>query len=159
MEKINSIDVDEMEVVHDIENEFGIKLDIFYEDEFGSWDNYIDFVNNKKVNPHILITEKHVTALNLVGCNLKEIPQQVLKFQQLKELNLWNNDIEEIAKFLTLAQNLENLYLGRNYVRLIPEWIEEIPKLKYLELCYDTFNENKKFENIYKIGNISLNIT
>ena len=70
-------------------------------------------------------------------CNnkrIKELPEEIIRFINLKELNLDNNLIEELPEKIANLLSLEKLILSNNKLNKLPNNIIKLDRLKYLSL-------------------------
>jgi GTPase SAR1 family protein len=59
--------------------------------------------------------------LNLWGCNLDEVPEEVFKLTQLKSLNLSNNSISSVPDRIRELSSLKRLDLSGNPLEYVPD--------------------------------------
>jgi len=85
----------------------------------------------------------------LVRQNLKQIPKEIGKLQQLQILELFENQLTEIPKEIGNLQQLQKLYLHRNQLTEIPKEIGNLQQLQKLDLHYNQLTEIPK-----EIGNL-----
>jgi len=72
--------------------------------------------------------------LNLSGCKLKEFPEFIFNFENLKTLILDKNDIDSIPSDIKKLVNLEFLSLENNYFNSLPSDINKLVNLNNLNL-------------------------
>ncbi len=82
-----------------------------------------------------------ITCVKLYNCNLKEIPDKIFKFINLKILYLGSNCISEIPNSITSLCNLQELDLSNNKISEIPIGIASLTNLQCLYLSYNRIKE------------------
>ncbi len=82
--------------------------------------------------------------LDLSNLNIYDIPNEILHFQ-LKELDLSHNWLREVPEWIGKCKSLQvlNLRSAKN-IKMIPETIGELNRLKFLDLGYTKINEIPK---------------
>lgn len=86
---------------------------------------------------------EQLTELNLSGCYIGNLPEQIGKLKNLKHLSLSNNFIQKLPQNISLLTNLEHLDISQNEFKTFPI---EIYSLKKLQTCKIGRNR-KKWEN------------
>lgn len=79
-------------------------------------------------------TKKQVTKLNLSGCGLKDIPENVFEYQNLTKLVLSNNKIKTIPKEILVLKKLQVLDLANNEIKVLQSAVFHLPKLRTLNV-------------------------
>lgn len=91
--------------------------------------------------------KKCLTTLDLTGCQLTHIPQEVFELTQLTKLDCGSfikndaNEIKVVPKQISLLENLEFLFLTGNQLTRLPKEICQLKKLKYIYLSYNQLVE------------------
>ena len=75
-----------------------------------------------------------VIRLDLSKQKLKEVPEEIRKFPNLKELNLSKNNIRELPEWIAEFKHLEILDLSNNKLEALPASIGQLSKLGILRL-------------------------
>src|SRR5688500_12097988 len=75
-----------------------------------------------------------VIRLDLSKQKLKEVPEEIRKFPNLKELNLSKNNISELPEWIGDCDSLEILDLSNNKLEVLPPSIGKLSKLGILRL-------------------------
>ena len=93
--------------------------------------------------------------LDLINCNLKNIPKYFFRIENLKELYLDSNSIVEFPKELAKLKKLEVLFASKNQILLFPNIITHLKNIRILNLAHNylksipnTINRLKKIEEI-----------
>ncbi len=73
-------------------------------------------------------------VLYLSSKGLKEFPDSIRKYINLKELYLKNNSITKIPHWIDELEQLEEIYLGHNKIRDFPQEFGNLKNLKKLDL-------------------------
>jgi len=96
--------------------------------------------------------DQSITGLCIIGFNLNSIPNYLP--DSLLHLNLYNNKISDISALKNL-QKLTKLDLSENYIKHIPDWICNFPKMDIKFKMDMSFRDNENdFQNIiYFYGN------
>lgn len=105
-------------------------------------------------------TESIKTGLDSISLKgIKEIPQNILKNNQLTYLSVYGQDcdvagieclaINNLPKEIKNLENLEVLKLILNYIEKLPNEILELKKLRVLDLT-----ENPNFSDLKTVGKI-----
>lgn len=79
-------------------------------------------------------TKKQVTKLNLSGCNLTSIPENVFEYTNLTKLVLCNNNIKFIPADIQKLKKLKVLDLANNEIRILHSAVFRLPKLRTLNV-------------------------
>lgn len=79
-------------------------------------------------------TKKQVTKLNLSGCNLDCIPENIIDYPNLTKLVLSNNKIKVIPGYILKLKKLKVLDLANNDIKVLHSAVFKLPKLKTLNL-------------------------
>ena len=79
-------------------------------------------------------TKKQVTKLNLSGCGLKEIPENVFEYSNLTKLVLSNNKIKTIPKEILVLKKLQVLDLANNEIKVLQSAVFHLPNLRTLNV-------------------------
>lgn len=87
-------------------------------------------------------TKKQVTKLNLSGCDLTEVPDNIYDYPNLTKLILSNNKITSIPKEIRKLKKLKVLDLANNEISVLQSAVFYLPKLSTLNLYG---NNIKKF--------------
>lgn len=80
-----------------------------------------------------------VTAIRIIKQKLTVVPQEILKYTNLKALDLTKNRIKQIPQSLSKLEKLEVLILSKNRLEIFPVIICALPNLKHLSIS-DNFN-------------------
>jgi Leucine-rich repeat (LRR) protein len=78
------------------------------------------------INEHIFTEHEKITKLDLIGLNLKAVPEFIKALKDLEHLNLQNNLIEELPQFLDEMPNLKSIDVSKNPLNLTPQRIDEL---------------------------------
>jgi len=79
-------------------------------------------------------TKKQVTKLNLSGCNLSSIPENIIEYPNLTKLVLSNNKIKVIPGYILNLKKLKVLDLANNDIKVLHSAVFRLPKLRTLNL-------------------------
>jgi Leucine-rich repeat (LRR) protein len=88
-----------------------------------------------------LETPDKVFRLNLSKKQLKEFPEDILKFKNLEELDLSKNKIEELPAGIGTLTHLKKLNLSMNKIAKLPTEIGNLTSLTYLGLNRNVIEE------------------
>lgn len=91
-----------------------------------------------------------VYILNLSKTKMKEIPEEVFKFRNLRELDLSKNRIDSLPSEIGTLVMLRSLNLSSNKLEKLPDEIGQLSSLTYLNL-----NRNRISALPPAIGNLS----
>lgn len=122
------IDSEELIVIKELEKELGREIKLFGEIL------HIDFDFALRA---FTVEKKKVTGLALQFCELKNVPELIRSFKNLKVLDLKGNKIIDLSKSMEILKNLhqlEVLKLHYNRLEILPENFGEISSLKELNL-------------------------
>ena len=75
-----------------------------------------------------------IQSLDLIHCQLRAIPPQILKFSKLQNLNLYDNQLTAIPDWIGDLGQLQRLNLFNNQLTTIPDWIGDLGQLQHLDL-------------------------
>ncbi len=93
-----------------------------------------------------------IEHVNLDGCNLTSIPEEIYELQNLKTLSLDFNQISEIYKEISNLVSLKHLYLNYNQLKSLPDSIGDLQSLKGLSIMHNNVNSLpislKKLKNL-----------
>ncbi|HEC37223.1 hypothetical protein LCGC14_0639560 [marine sediment metagenome] len=78
-----------------------------------------------------------IEHVNLDGCNLKSIPEEIYDLRNLKTLSLEFNQISEIDKETSNLVSLKHFYLDYNQLESLPESIGNLLSLKGLSVVHN----------------------
>ncbi|KAF5941410.1 hypothetical protein HYC85_019052 [Camellia sinensis] len=97
-----------------------------------------------KVNlPKNIAEVKSIRALNLVQCDLKELPSLVWKFMHLRYLDLSRSSIGTLPNFISKLYDLQTLRLPSfNHLEKLPKEFHKLVSLRHLYI--DDTKENRK---------------
>ena len=91
---------------------------------------------------------EQVTAIKINSMQndtvLKEFPQEISKFINLRILWLSSHEIKSINKDVCKLENLKSLSLAENHLKDLPECIYEMKNLKEIILLNNDFTEKAK---------------
>ncbi|NVM38421.1 MAG: leucine-rich repeat domain-containing protein [Candidatus Lokiarchaeota archaeon] len=116
--------------------------------QFLVMESYTELLNIEELE----IAIKDLKEFNLYRCNLKKIPDFILKGKKLQNLILSENRIEQLDERLGKLKFLTKLYLNDNHIEYLPTTIGNLINLKELNL-----RRNKlKFlpESLYNLSNL-----
>lgn len=122
--------------------------------------------------PSIVIEQRRISQIRMVGINIEELPKSIGNLDSLKILNLNYNQLpnlpKEIGRITTLEElllrkntitelpktigklmRLQKLDLTRNKLKTLPRSITKLKRLEYLNLNFNNFQNLSK-----KIGNL-----
>ena len=85
-----------------------------------------------------------ITELSLINCDLKELPPEIIKLQNLIRLDLRNNDLNYLPPEIGQLQNLTELDLGENQLSDLPPEIGKLQNLTILQLRKNQFSQFPK---------------
>ena len=85
---------------------------------------------------------ENLRAINFLATNISNIPKSIVKLKFLKVLSIRNNNLNNLPEYIGELKSLEILDLGNNNLNALPESISNLSHLILLHL-----NDNK-FENI-----------
>lgn len=88
-----------------------------------------------------LVKFKNLEHLNLEDNTLTALPE-LGELSELKFLNLNNNEFEEFPKEILHCNKIQNISLKFNYINQLPENIENLPELTYLNIESNLFKSN-----------------
>lgn len=80
-----------------------------------------------------------VEALHLDRNQLKEVPESILAFKNLRLLNLSHNQLEHLPAWLDQFSYLQTLQLTSNQLQDLPETLRHCPALEVLDLRVNQF--------------------
>lgn len=118
--------------------------------------------NGKSVlnNFPLAITElKNLKSLRIVGNNIKEIPQEIIKLQNLNGLyfDLYNSDKTILTKSLERVFTLNKLIsldIKMNKSIIIPNSIKKLNKLRFLRLDFTDYNPLHISDMLLKLSSL-----
>jgi Leucine-rich repeat (LRR) protein len=84
--------------------------------------------------PEELFNLTKLQKLILQNGGLKEVPESIGKFKELKEIDLSSHLFEKFPIALLSLSNLEILSLENNYIQELPEQFANLKKLKHLNI-------------------------
>lgn len=79
-------------------------------------------------------TKTQVTKLNLSGCGLTEVPENIFEYPNLTKLVLSNNKIKTIPKEILVLRKLQVLDLANNEIKVLQSAVFHLPKLRTLNV-------------------------
>lgn len=94
------------------------------------------FTDLNKLNNY---KDNQIIALDLSGRELNEIPQNLVRFHDLKYLNLSDNNLKTLPVWLRNLQKLEVLSLSGNQFDNL-EGLQNLPALKWLDMSKNKVN-------------------
>jgi len=96
-----------------------------------------------------------ITKLYLYQCNLRDLPPQISKLQNLTELNLNHNQLSTLPLEIVKLQNLTRLDLNDNQLSTLPPEIGKLQNLTELNLNYNQLStlppEIGKLQNLTEL--------
>lgn len=101
-----------------------------------------------------IITDNFLTqnkSLDLSGCRLNAIPEEIFELSHLTELKLMNNDIDFLSEDISKLSNLTHLYLYQNNIIDIP--FNALAEMRFLE-CIDLGENPIVAHNLNKISRL-----
>ena len=84
------------------------------------------------------IPDDEVYAIDLSKMRLTFIPNEIVKYKNLRHLNLYKNKIAELPDFIVDFKHLIDLNLGKNQLSVFPSLLCKMSSLRFL-----TLNQNK----------------
>lgn len=131
-----------IEISRDIDN---AKLpDIFELKENGTLVDKIEFVNaansltlSSVAQLLLLRYSKHFNEIQKIQCwglGLREIPEDIFRFQRIEKLNIGNNRIVKLPQNLTKLRQIKEINLFANQLTQFPEVLGQMPTLIDLQL-------------------------
>lgn len=87
-----------------------------------------------RVAYHVDSLNDDITALDLSGQNLMQIPTKVFEYDSLKVLLLDNNKLDSISDSLSMLKKLIVLNLGSNSLTVLPAALSQLENLEILDL-------------------------
>ncbi|MHA1232606.1 MAG: leucine-rich repeat domain-containing protein, partial [Candidatus Helarchaeota archaeon] len=81
-----------------------------------------------------VIKLKNLKYLDLSGCSIKSIPEEIFEIKSLEELYLDGNQIQEIPISITKLVNLKILSLKKNLLKEPPLGLEQLKNLEFVGL-------------------------
>jgi len=113
------------------------------------------FISNNKfsVLPEVL---SKCTSLTMIVCRGNQLREIKVLPPNLQWLTLTNNDLEELPKEIGQCHKLQKLLLAGNRIKLLPEWLLQMPKLSWLGYSGNPFLEEKEknIDDTYPIAEI-----
>ncbi len=109
------------EIIQQLEQNIGRKFEGLNEIDWAS----VDYVQNNN---------NQIIRLSLYGCNLKKLPLEITKLQDLTELNLDRNQLTNLPSEIAKLQNLTKLKLSWNKLTNLPPEIGKLQNLTELFL-------------------------
>lgn len=103
------------------------------------------FVKSKK-------KREEVTDLDLSFLELSELPEEILKFSNLRVLKLTKNHLSTLPDWLSSMKNLEQIWLGSNEFTDFPSVLKEVPKLHLVDISYNQISELRNPEDYKLLG-------
>lgn len=86
------------------------------------------------------VPEDEVHALDLSKMRLSFIPNEIVKYKNLRHLNLYKNKIAELPDFIVDFKHLIDLNLGKNQFSIYPSILCKISSLRFLSLNQNKFS-------------------
>lgn len=113
----------------------------------------IEEETNYSSNKNVYFTQNEglVLSIGLTNLNLKELPDEVEKLNELIALDFSRNFLTEIPELLLKLPKLAVLNLSYNQIARIPDWIEKLVLLRDIKL-----NNNQLYTIPRAIGNCKL---
>ena len=84
--------------------------------------------------PFCPLIQRHLQDLNLSGCNLKSIPEQIYRIELIEKLIMSNNKIDALGENLAKLQCLKVLELSNNNIETIPMTVKSLVALEVFNL-------------------------
>jgi len=106
----------------------------------GAMELYLGGINLREI-PEAIASFSQLRVLYLSNNQLKEIPETIASLTQLRVLNLSNNQLKEISETIASLTQLKELNLSYNQLQEIPEVIASLTQLKELNLSYNQLKE------------------
>jgi Leucine-rich repeat (LRR) protein len=124
-----------------------------------SWDkDKAVFPSVEKIGPHTIgvkIQNSRVVGLGLFECDLKDLPEEISQFSELRELKCGYNRLTSLPEWVGDLQNLERLDAFCNQLESLPESIGKLQNLVVLNLdgnelrsLPETIGQLRKLENL-----------
>ncbi|MEM1323934.1 MAG: leucine-rich repeat domain-containing protein [Bacteroidota bacterium] len=85
--------------------------------------------------PHI------VTELYIHNRGLRQVPESITGFPQLRKLDVSNNRLSELPQALLQLPQLEILVLSHNRFEQLPSWLHQLPQLKSIDFSYNRLQQ------------------
>lgn len=82
-----------------------------------------------------------VEYLSLAGQNLKQLPVDIFKLDDLIYLDLEGNELSELPDHISALEKLEELYFPFNKLKTLPPHLADLKKLKTLSLGSNQFSD------------------
>ena len=127
------------------------RLHFNYSDETFNYDDLIE-INYDSFDEIINYCKHQIIMLDFSNHKLKELPDSINKFTNLKELICDNNNLKSLPESIGDLTNLELLECSKNYLIELPESIYKLTNLKEL-ICDNNYLKSLP-ESISKLINL-----
>ena len=91
-------------------------------------------------------------SVNLINCNLKEIPKAIIGLKNLRDLNIQGNNIVNILEEIGEIKSLEILRIDFNSNLILPQNIFNKNKLRVDFITYNKIDTEKAKKLLIKFG-------
>ena len=91
-------------------------------------------------SPSIIIKQRRISQIWIMGHNLEELPKSIGMLDSLKILNLNNNRLTNLPKEIGRITSLEELLLRKNTITKLPKTIGNLTRLQRLDLTRNKLN-------------------
>lgn len=113
----------------------------------------VDLSYNNKLGAQDLrpffIAQSHLETLNLKGCDLLSLPNEIGKLSQLEKLNLSYNVLTKIPKTIEKDTLLKELNFAGNSLTTLPFSVKDLSALESLDVSY---NEELNLKTSLPVG-------
>jgi len=108
--------------------------------------------------PEFVYSLTNIKKLICNSCDLKTIPDPLLKLNTLEQLNLDFNSITTIPDNIVELKNLSHLSLKKNLLEKIPKALGNLEKLELLDLDFNKINDDlpESLNNLLNLKEIYL---
>ena len=112
-------------------------------------------LNPIKEFPKVLYKMGRLQELDLEGCHINEINEEISNLKRVRCLYLSGNPIVSISNEIGKLKNLQTLSLQGTKLKTLPETLGELPKLRHLFLAHspiESLPKSLSSQSLQKIG-------